>query len=53
MKLDAVGRLVLRQARSVPILEDIKPYLEQEQPTSCRKARCGSAARLDLLAGAG
>lgn len=30
MKLDGEGRLALRQAKSVPILDDIKAYLERE-----------------------
>jgi len=32
MKLDREERLALRQAKSVPILDDIKAYLQREQP---------------------
>ncbi len=38
MKLDAQGRLALRQAKSVPILDDIKAYLEREQPNVLPKS---------------
>lgn len=32
LKLDGEGRLALRQAKSAPILDDIKAYLERELP---------------------
>ena len=41
MKLDSEGRLALRQAKSVPILDDIKAYLEREQPQVLPKVRKG------------
>jgi transposase len=31
-RLDAAGRQALRQARSLPLLKDLKAYLEREQP---------------------
>jgi transposase len=36
--MDADGRLALRQARSVPILDDIKAYLERERPNVLPKS---------------
>jgi hypothetical protein len=43
MKLDREGRLALRQAKSVPVLDDIKAYLEQEQPKVLPKSPEGQA----------
>jgi hypothetical protein len=43
MKLDGEGRLALRQAKSVPILDDIKAYLEREQPNVLPKSPEGQA----------
>jgi transposase len=43
MKLDGDGRLTLRQAKSVPILDDIKAYLEREQPKVLPKSPEGQA----------
>ena len=43
MKLDSDGRLALRQARSVPILDDIKKYLEREQREVLPKSPEGQA----------
>jgi transposase len=43
MKLDGEGRLALRQAKSVPILDDIKAYLEREQPKVLPKSPEGQA----------
>ena len=36
--MDADGRLALRQAKSVPILDDIKAYLQREQPNVLPKS---------------
>jgi transposase len=36
--LDAEGRLALRQAKSVPILDDIRAYLEPQQPSLSSKS---------------
>jgi len=38
-----VGRLALRQAKSVPILDDIKAYLERQQPNVLPKSPEGQA----------
>jgi len=43
MKLDGEGRLALRQAKSVPILDDIKAYLGREQPKVLPKSPEGQA----------
>jgi transposase len=43
MKLDGEGRLALRQAKSVPILDDIQAYLEREQPKVLPKSPEGQA----------
>jgi transposase len=43
MKLHGEGRLALRQARSVPILDDIKAYLEREHPNVLPKSPQGQA----------
>jgi transposase len=43
MKLGGEGRLALRQAKSVPILEDIKAYLAREQPKLLPKSPEGQA----------
>jgi len=48
MKLDAQGRLALRQARSVPILDDIRAYLEREQPNVLPKSPQGQAVSYAL-----
>ena len=48
MKLDAEGRLVLRQANSVPVLDDIKAYLEREQPNVLPKSPEGQAIAYTL-----
>jgi transposase len=42
-KLDGHGRLALRQAKSVPILDDIKTYLQREQPKVLPKSPEGQA----------
>jgi transposase len=42
-KMDADGRLALRQAKSVPILDDIKAYLERERPNVLPKSPEGQA----------
>ena len=43
MKLDREGRLALRQAKSLPILADIKAYLQREQPKVLPKSPEGQA----------
>jgi transposase len=43
LKLDREGRLALRQAKSRPILGDIKAYLEREQPKVLPKSPEGQA----------
>jgi len=43
LKLDRKGRLALRQAKSVRILDDIKAYLEREQPKVLPKSPEGQA----------
>ena len=43
MKLDGPGRLALRYAKSVPILDDIKKYLEREQREVLPKSPEGQA----------
>lgn len=42
------GRLALRQAKSVPILNDIKAYLEREQPNVLPKSPEGQAISYTL-----
>jgi transposase len=46
--MDADGRLALRQARSVPILKDIKAYLERERPNVLPKSPEGQAISYTL-----
>ncbi len=48
MKLDAQGRLALRQAKSVPVLDDIKAYLQREQPNVLPKSPEGHAITYTL-----
>jgi transposase len=48
MKLDAEGRFALRQAKSVPILNDIKAYLERERPNVLPKSPEGQAISYTL-----
>jgi transposase len=48
MKLQREERKTLRQARSVPILEDIKSYLEREQPAVLPKSPEGTAISYTL-----
>ena len=48
MKLDCEARKALRQARSVPILADIKTYLEREQPAVLPKSPEGMAVSYTL-----
>jgi transposase len=48
MKLQGDGRLALRQAKSVPILDDIKAYLEREQPNVLPKSPEGQAIAYTL-----
>jgi len=43
LKLERDGRRVLRQAKSIPILVDIKAYLEREQPKVLPKSPEGQA----------
>jgi transposase len=43
MKLDSEGRRALRQARSKPILDDIRAYLERERPQVLPKSPEGQA----------
>ena len=43
MQLDGEGRRALRQAKSVPILDDIKTYLGREQPQVLPKSPEGQA----------
>jgi transposase len=47
-KLNADGRLALRQARSLPILADIKAYLEAERPNVLPKSPEGQAIAYTL-----
>ena len=42
-QLNAVGRFALRQAKSRPILDDLKAYLEAEQRTVLPKSPLGEA----------
>lgn len=48
LKLDSRGRLALRQARSVPILEDIHAYLKREQSGVLPKSPEGQAIAYTL-----
>jgi len=48
MKLRGDGRLALRQAKSVPILDDIKDYLQREQPNVLPKSPEGQAISYTL-----
>ncbi len=48
MKLDREGRLALRQAKSAPILDDIRAYLEREQPQVVPKSPEGQAIAYTL-----
>jgi transposase len=43
LKLDGEGRLALRQAKSIPILDDIRAYLGQELPKVLPKSPEGQA----------
>ena len=43
MNLESAGRLTEQQARSGPILDDIKTYLEREQPKILPKSPEGQA----------
>jgi hypothetical protein len=43
MKMNGAARLALREARSVPILNDIKVYLKREQPNVLPKSPEGQA----------
>lgn len=48
MKLRGDGRLALPQAKSMPILDDIKAYLEREQPHVLPKSLEGQAIAYTL-----
>jgi transposase len=48
MKLDGERRLALRQAKSVRILDDIKAYLQREQPKVLPKSPKGQAIAFAL-----
>jgi len=48
MGMTGEARKALRQARSVPILEDIKAYLEREQPAVLPKSPEGTAISYTL-----
>jgi transposase len=48
MGLTGEARKALRQAKSVPILEDIRAYLEREQPTVLPKSPEGTAISYTL-----
>ena len=48
MRLSGEARKALRQAKSIPILEDIKAYLEREQPTVLPKSPEGTAIAYTL-----
>jgi transposase len=48
MKLDREARKAMRQARSLPILEDIRIYLEREQPAVLPKSPEGTAISYTL-----
>jgi transposase len=48
MKLDSEGRRALRQARSKPILDDIRAYLERELPHVLPKSPEGQAIAYTL-----
>jgi len=47
-QLDGAGRLALRQARSQPLLDDIKAYLERERPQVLPKSPIGQAMAYTL-----
>jgi transposase len=47
-KLDAPGRLALRQERSLPLLQDLKAYLERERPQVLPKSPIGQAIAYTL-----
>jgi transposase len=47
-QLDAAARLALRQARSQPMLDDIKAYLERERPQVLPKSPIGQAMAYTL-----
>jgi transposase len=47
-KLDAAGRLALRQERSLPLLQDLKAYLERERPQVLPKSPIGQAIAYTL-----
>ena len=48
MRLDSGGRLALRQAKSVPHLDNIKAYLKREQPKVLPKSPEGQAIAYTL-----
>jgi len=48
MKLRGDGRFALRQVKSVPILDDIKAYLQREQPNVLPKSPEGQAMSYTL-----
>jgi len=47
-KLDAAARLALRRERSVPLLQDLKAYLERERPQVLPKSPIGQAIAYTL-----
>ena len=47
-KLDAAARLALRRERSVPLLQDLKAYLERERPQVLPKSPIGQAVAYTL-----
>ena len=47
-QLDAAGRLALRQARSRPLLQDLKAYLERERPHVLPKSPIAQAIAYTL-----
>jgi len=47
-KLDAAARLALRQERSVPLLQDLKAYLERERPQVLPRSPIGQAIAYTL-----
>ena len=51
LKREREGRRALRQAKSVPILDDIRTYLEREQPQVLPKSPEGQAIAYTLSNG--
>jgi transposase len=47
-ELDAAARLALRQERSVPLLQDLKAYLERERPQVLPRSPIGQAIAYTL-----